>query len=89
MTTTQYEELTAENLTSHVIQVSTAQVKDERLVELLTSLIQHLHDYVREVQLKPTEWERAIQYLTQVRRHPWVVPCATCADVYMSYLGWP
>lgn len=89
MVSTQYEELTAENLTSHVIKVSTAQVKDERLVELLTSLIQHLHDYVREVQLKPTEWERAIQYLTQVCRHPWVVHCAFCADIYMCCLGWP
>ncbi|KAL6799739.1 aromatic compound dioxygenase [Trichoderma sp. SZMC 28012] len=60
------EELTAENLTPHVIKVSTENVKNERLVELVTGLIQHLHDYVKEVQLKPTEWEAAVQYLTQV-----------------------
>ncbi|KAJ4854707.1 dioxygenase domain-containing protein [Trichoderma breve] len=60
------EELTAENLTPHVIKVSTENVKSERLVELVTGLIQHLHDYVKEVQLKPTEWEAAVQYLTQV-----------------------
>ncbi|KAL7782825.1 aromatic compound dioxygenase [Trichoderma afarasin] len=60
------EELTAENLTPHVVKVSTENVKNERLVELVTGLIQHLHDYVKEVQLKPTEWEAAVQYLTQV-----------------------
>ncbi|PNP45390.1 hypothetical protein THARTR1_10941 [Trichoderma harzianum] len=60
------EELTAENLTPHVIKVSTENVKNERLIELVTGLIQHLHDYVKEVQLKPTEWEAAVQYLTQV-----------------------
>ncbi|OPB43399.1 dioxygenase [Trichoderma guizhouense] len=60
------EELTAENLTPHVIKVSTENVKNERLVELVTGLIQHLHDYVKEVRLKPTEWEAAVQYLTQV-----------------------
>ncbi|KKP04409.1 hydroxyquinol 1,2-dioxygenase [Trichoderma harzianum] len=60
------DELTAEALTPHVIKVSTENVKNERLVELVTGLIQHLHDYVKEVQLKPTEWEAAVQYLTQV-----------------------
>ncbi|KAK4065898.1 uncharacterized protein Triagg1_8450 [Trichoderma aggressivum f. europaeum] len=60
------EELTAENLTPHVVKVSTENVKDERLIELVTGLIQHLHDYVKEVKLKPTEWEAAVQYLTQV-----------------------
>lgn len=62
------EELTAENLTPHVIKVSTENVKNERLIELVTGLIQHLHDYVKEVRLKPAEWDAAIQYLTQVRR---------------------
>ncbi|EHK21947.1 uncharacterized protein TRIVIDRAFT_151491 [Trichoderma virens Gv29-8] len=60
------EELTAENLTPHVIKVSTENVKNERLIELVTGLIQHLHDYVKQVQLKPAEWDAAIQYLTQV-----------------------
>ncbi|KAL7931982.1 aromatic compound dioxygenase [Trichoderma chlorosporum] len=60
------EDLTAENLTPHVIKVSTENVKNERFIELVTGLIQHLHDYVKEVKLKPTEWEAAVQYLTQV-----------------------
>lgn len=82
------EELTAENLTPHVIKVSTENVKNERLVELVTGLIQHLHDYVKEVRLKPTEWEAAVQYLTQVRKSL----CGTAFCLVLIYRpnpGWP
>lgn len=60
------EDLTAENLTQHVIRTCTQNVLNERTAELISGLIQHLHDYVREVQLKPGEWEAGWQYLTEV-----------------------
>lgn len=82
------DELTAEALTPHVIKVSTENVKNERLVELVTGLIQHLHDYVKEVQLKPTEWEAAVQYLTQVRKS--LCGTALCSVlIYRLNPGWP
>lgn len=60
------EDLLPDNLTPHVIKTSTQNVKDERVKELISKLIKHLHDYTREVQLKPYEWEAAVQYLTKV-----------------------
>ncbi|KAG5772889.1 hypothetical protein H9Q72_001068 [Fusarium xylarioides] len=60
-----FQDLNASNLTSHVIKVSTDKVASERYRVLITGLIQHLHGYVREVELKPHEWEDAIHYLTQ------------------------
>lgn len=62
------QDLLADNLTAHVIKTSTHNVQNERVKELISKLIQHLHDYVRDVQLKPDEWEEAIKYLTQVSR---------------------
>lgn len=59
------EDLTIENLTSHVISMST-QVNDARVKYLTTKLIQHLHDFVRDVQLRTDEWEATWQFLTKV-----------------------
>ncbi|KIW53102.1 hypothetical protein PV05_08698 [Exophiala xenobiotica] len=59
------EDLTAENLTQHVIKTCTENVSHERTAVLIAGLIQHLHDYVREVQLRPGEWEAGWQYLTE------------------------
>jgi len=59
------EDLTIENLTSHVISMST-QVDDARVKYLTTKLIQHLHDFVRDVQLRTDEWEVAWEFLTKV-----------------------
>jgi hydroxyquinol 1,2-dioxygenase len=36
---------------------------DERTRELLTALVQHLHDFAREVRLTEAEWMAAIQWL--------------------------
>jgi hydroxyquinol 1,2-dioxygenase len=38
---------------------------DERAREVLTSLVQHLHDFARDVRLTETEWIAAIQWLTR------------------------
>jgi hydroxyquinol 1,2-dioxygenase len=37
--------------------------RDERTRELLTGLVQHLHDFAREVRLTEPEWMAAIQWL--------------------------
>lgn len=62
------EDLTADNLTEHVIKTCTLNTPNERTKELISGLIKHMHDYVREVKMKTGEWETGWQYLTQVRR---------------------
>ncbi len=41
-----------------------AECKDARLKAVMTSLIRHLHDFVRDVELTEAEWMTAIQFLT-------------------------
>ena len=58
-------DLTVDNLTAHVIRMST-KIDDPRVKYLTTKLIQHLHDFVRDVQLQTDEWEVAWKFLTKV-----------------------
>ena len=44
----------------------------------MTSLITHLHDFVREVQLTESEWLTAIQFLTDVGQ--------TCTDKRQEFI---
>ena len=39
---------------------------DPRFAQVMTSLINHLHAFIREVDLKPDEWMNGIQFLTAV-----------------------
>jgi hydroxyquinol 1,2-dioxygenase len=48
------------------------QCEDVRFRQVMGSLVTHLHDFVREVQLTEAEWIGAIQFLTEVGR--------TCTD---------
>lgn len=41
---------------------------DPRLKTIMTSLIRHLHAFIREVELTEAEWWQAIQFLTRVGR---------------------
>ncbi len=43
-----------------------AQCEDPRFKQVMTSLVTHLHDFVRDVQLTESEWIGAIQFLTNV-----------------------
>ena len=43
---------------------SFAKTPDPRLRELLSSLVRHLHAFVRETEPTIAEWERAIEFLT-------------------------
>ena len=45
---------------------SFANCPDDRLKSVLTSFVQHLHDFVRDVEPTQAEWERGIQFLTDV-----------------------
>jgi hydroxyquinol 1,2-dioxygenase len=51
---------------------------DPRFKQVMTSLVTHLHDFVREVKLTDAEWFGAIQFLTQVGQ--------TCTDKRQEFI---
>lgn len=57
--------LTQDNITQAVI-ARLANTPDARLREVMTSLVQHLHAFARDVKLTEDEWFKGIQFLTQV-----------------------
>ena len=57
--------LNEDNITRAVIAMH-AQAKDARVQALMTSLVQHLHAFAREVELTEEEWFKGIQFLTDV-----------------------
>jgi hydroxyquinol 1,2-dioxygenase len=54
------------------------QCKDPRFKQVMTSLITHLHDFVRDVKLTEAEWIGAIQFLTAVGK--------TCTDKRQEFI---
>lgn len=54
-----------EDLTERVIE-SFDGTEDERLRQLLRSLVVHLHDFVKDVRLTRREWSQAVDFLTAV-----------------------
>lgn len=57
--------LTQDTITQAVI-ARFAETPDARLKEIMTSLVQHLHAFAREVKLTEEEWFRGIDFLTRV-----------------------
>ncbi len=55
--------LTEQNLVNAVLEKLEG-AKDPRFKEVMTSLIKHLHAFVRETELTEAEWIRGIQFLT-------------------------
>ncbi len=55
-----------------------AQVPDPRLKRILTSLVRHVHDFVRDVELTEAEWFAAIQFLTRTGQ--------TCTDTRQEFI---
>ena len=45
-----------------------AKAPNPRMKEIMTSLIRHLHGFVRETGLTPAEWKTGIEFLTEVGR---------------------
>jgi hydroxyquinol 1,2-dioxygenase len=55
---------TEDQITQNVLN-SMAQTPDPRLKKVMDSLIIHLHDFIREVELTQEEWTLAIKFLTR------------------------
>ena len=55
---------TEEQITQNVLN-SMAQAPNPRLKKVMNSLISHLHDFIREVELTQEEWALGIQFLTR------------------------
>lgn len=51
---------------------------DERLKDIMHSLVRHLHSFAREVQLTEEEWEFGINFLTEVGQ--------ICSDVRQEFI---
>ncbi len=58
-------DLDEHNITDAVI-ATFADAPSPRLKTVMTSLVRHLHEFAREVQLTPDEWIGAVQFLTDV-----------------------
>ena len=56
--------VTEDNITE-LAKARWATAHDPRTRELLTGLVQHLHDFAREVRLTEAEWMAAVQWLTR------------------------
>jgi hydroxyquinol 1,2-dioxygenase len=57
-------ELNECNITAEVCR-RIASAPNFRLREILTGLVQHLHDFAREVKLTESEWMAGIEFLTR------------------------
>jgi hydroxyquinol 1,2-dioxygenase len=55
-----------------------ADCRDPRFKQVMTSLVTHLHDFVRDVNLREAEWITAIQFLTDVGK--------TCTDKRQEFI---
>jgi hydroxyquinol 1,2-dioxygenase len=55
-----------EDTITHAVLASFAGCDDERLRTIMTSLVQHLHAFARDVRLSEDEWFKAIRFLTEV-----------------------
>src|SRR3954468_24261738 len=50
---------------AEIVAASFAQTADPRLRQILTSLVTHLHAFVKDVALTPEEWVEGIRFLTE------------------------
>jgi hypothetical protein len=57
------DSITRDSITQAVI-ARLAATPDARIKEVMTSLVQHLHAFAREVKLTESEWQAGIQFLT-------------------------
>ncbi len=58
-------ELFTEERSGEVVTASFADTADPRLKQIMTSLVQHLHAFVKDVELTEEEWGFAIDFLTR------------------------
>src|SRR4051812_537261 len=58
-------ELFSEERSAEVVAASFAGTPDARLRRVMTSLVEHLHAFVKDVELTEAEWGFAIDFLTR------------------------
>lgn len=58
-------ELFSEERSAEVVAASFAGTPDPRLRQVMTSLVQHLHAFIKDVELTEEEWSSAIDFLTR------------------------
>ena len=56
----------SEDYSAEVVAESFADTPDPRLKELMTSLVEHLHAFVKDIEPTEEEWQHAIDFLTDV-----------------------
>jgi len=61
------KDLTYQNITEAVV-ASISKTEDPRLKETLTVLVRRTHEFVKEVELSPAEWERAMGFLLRAAK---------------------
>ncbi|MGL5076700.1 MAG: dioxygenase [Waterburya sp.] len=66
--------ITLDTITQAVINHGDAGKSHSRLYEIYTSLIQHLHDFVREVNLTESELQEGRDFLNQASHHTQEIP---------------
>jgi hydroxyquinol 1,2-dioxygenase len=55
-----------EDTITQIVLARHAEASNPRLKQIMTSVVQHLHAFVRDVQLSEDEWFQGIQFLTEV-----------------------
>jgi protocatechuate 3,4-dioxygenase beta subunit len=68
----------SEERSADVVAASFAGAADPRLRQVLSSLVRHLHDFVKEVDLTDEEWAAGIDFLTRTGQ--------TCTDVRQEFI---
>ncbi|SHN13359.1 intradiol ring-cleavage dioxygenase [Cryptosporangium aurantiacum] len=71
-------ELFSEERSAEVVAASFADTPDPRLRQVLTSLVSHLHAFVKDVELTEDEWSAAVDFLTRTGQ--------TCSDVRQEFI---
>ena len=70
--------LFSEEGSAEAVAASFAETEDPRLREVMTSLVHHLHAFVKDVELTEEEWAAAIGFLTRTGQ--------TCDDVRQEFI---
>ncbi len=71
-------QLFSEERSAEVVAASFANTPDPRLRRVLTSLVEHLHAFVKDVELTEAEWGVAIDFLTRTGQ--------MCSDVRQEFI---
>src|SRR5919205_1870511 len=71
-------QLFTEEGSAEVVAASFAGTPDPRLRQVLTSLVRHLHAFVKDVELTDEEWATAIRFLTETGQK--------CDDVRQEFI---